>query len=68
MKLLSLALGGLDFGKEGKRSRREIFGWLRGAFGRSRREVGSRLKGPAKSGCAFMCDMCDRDAATYLNV
>jgi len=37
MKLLSLALGGLDFGKEGKRSRREIFGWLRGAFGRSRR-------------------------------
>ena len=26
------------------------------------------LKGPAKSGCAFLCDMCDRDAATYLNV
>jgi len=26
------------------------------------------VKGPAKSGCAFLCDMCDRDAATYLNV
>ena len=24
-----------------------------------------KMKGPAKSGCAFLCDMCDRDAATY---
>jgi len=23
------------------------------------------LKGPAFCGCAFLCDMCDRDAATY---
>jgi len=35
-------LGGLEFGKEGKRSRREIFGWLRGASGRLKRKVRSR--------------------------
>ena len=42
MKLPSLALGGLGFGKEGKRSRRKFLVGSEEHSAASRREVGSR--------------------------